>query len=82
MQTNGPRDPADALTSEILVTSPNSDVFHAPHDDGGSLCGVQHGHTRQLQHAPLRTEPCGHCYTQRVVEEYNGAYRLNGSESP
>jgi len=71
METYRPSDRLDTLTREVLVTS-SKDVFHAPTGDGGSLCGMMGGHRREVEHAPLRSQPCAHCYTSEVVEEYDG----------
>jgi hypothetical protein len=75
-------DPLDELTDEVVVTSSNSDVFHAPGDGGRTLCGIRHGHRSDLEYAPLRSVPCGHCFAESVVEKYQEtAYRENGSGS-
>ena len=71
MNTNGPEDRLDTLTREVLITSGASDVFHTPTGDGGSLCGMQGGELRELQHAPLRSVPCRSCYTADVFEAYD-----------
>jgi len=77
-----PDDALDELTDEVVVTSSVSDVFHAPADDGRTLCGIRHGHRTAVEHAPLRSRPCGHCFSEAAIEEYEtGDYRENGSES-
>jgi hypothetical protein len=62
-------EPLEELTDEILVISSDK-AFHAPAPDGGTHCGTPAGHRRELEHAPLRTRPCRHCFAEKVVEQY------------
>ena len=75
MNTDGPADRLDTLTREVLVTSRQSDVFHAPTGDDGSVCGMMDGRRVELQHVPLRTVPCRACFTREVHESFDGPPR-------
>jgi hypothetical protein len=77
-----PDERLDALTDEVVVSGPISDVFHAPNGESNtSLCGVRNCTRYDLQHAPLRSTPCGHCFSPEVVENYDeNAQRRNGSD--
>ena len=72
MNTDGPADRLDTLTREVLITSGESDVFHAPTGDGGSLCGMRDGDRRDLRHVPLRSVPCRACFSADVYESSTG----------
>lgn len=69
---NAPGERLDSLTVEVLITSGESDVFHAPTADGGSVCGMRDGDRRDLQHVPLRSVPCRACFSADVFEAYDG----------
>ena len=70
-----PGERLDSLTSEVVITSGRSKVFHAPSPDGGSVCGVRSGQRRELQHIQLRAVPCRHCFTDAVYEAWDGPPR-------
>ena len=56
----------DALTDEIIV---GHSTIHAPAADGRTVCGIESGRRKAIQHAPLGAKPCGACFSERVVEK-------------
>jgi hypothetical protein len=62
--------PLDELPAEVYAWTP--DVYHAPRDDGRTVCGMPMGGgcPHDAAHPPLRSRPCRVCFTEAVVEKY------------
>ena len=63
-------DPLDELPAEVYVVTQN--VYHAPRDDGRTVCGMPMRSGRRLDaaHPPLRSRPCRACFVEEVVERH------------
>jgi hypothetical protein len=62
--------PLDDLPTEVYAWS--SDVYHAPRDDGRTVCGMRMrgGRRHDAAHPPLRSRPCRACFVEAVVERH------------
>jgi hypothetical protein len=62
--------PRDELPAEVYAWTRH--VFHAPRDDGRTVCGMPMGGGRRHDAAnpPLRSRPCRACFTEGVVERH------------
>jgi len=65
--------PLDHLPAEVYATT--RQVYHAPRDDGLTVCGLSMGSGRRhdAAHPPLRSRPCRGCFTEAVVERHTPA---------
>ncbi|MDB2239679.1 hypothetical protein [Halorubrum ezzemoulense] len=62
--------PLEELPAEVYVWT--QDVYHAPRDDGRTVCGMRMrgGRRHDAAHPPLRSRPCRVCFTEAVVEKH------------
>lgn len=63
-------DPLDELPAEVYAVT--RDVYHAPRDDGRTVCGMpmRSGRRHDAAHPPLRSRPCRDCFVEAVVERH------------
>jgi len=64
---NGDR--LDALTLKVLLSHKTRN-FHAPAEDGKSVCGMGSGTSRRIDSVSPRASPCGSCFSSEVVETW------------
>ena len=62
--------PLGHLPAEVYATS--REVYHAPRDDGHTVCGMpmKNGRRHDAAHPPLRSRPCRECFAAAVVERH------------
>ena len=68
--SNRKGDRLDTLTIEVIKSSTNNHCFHAPAEDGGTVCGLSGAARIRVENAPASATPCGYCFSPEVVEKF------------
>jgi hypothetical protein len=65
--------PLGHLPAEVYAVT--REVYHAPRDDGHTVCGMpmRNGRRHDAAHPPLRSRPCRECFTEAVVARHTPA---------